>query len=193
MAHENSDGRAMYATTHQGQIMPLTALIFPLLVLCIFVLVEIADRWLTVAMLENALKSATRSATVQQLDYRRLAEGKVFLAASADCVNVTTAAALGGPCAAVITTADSYLRINLQGVRRLAGESSATAIAVAADSVLWTVRPQGGGCRYSDGQTLPHEATPLICAEMRPTVEGFVLGGSYQPRIIAADRLDVGQ
>ena len=193
MAHTDHDCRAICATTHQGQIMPLTALLFPLLVLCIFVVVEVADRWLTIAMLENALKSATRSATVRQLDYSRLAEGKVFLAASADCVDVTTATALGGPCAAVITTADSYLRINLQGVRRLAGESSTTAIAAAADSVRWTVRPQGGGCSYSSGQTLPHEATPLICAEMRPTVESFVLGGTYQPRITAADRLDVGQ
>ena len=193
MTHEKHNGRTICCTTHPGQIMPLTAIIFPVLVLFIFVMVEIADRWLTVAMLENALQSATRSATVQQLDYSRLAEGKAFLAASADCVNVTKAAAVGGPCEAVITTADSYLRINLQGVRRLAGANSATAITAAAHSVLWTVRPQGGGCSYSSGQTVPDEATPLICAEMRPTVEGFVLRGPYQPLIIAADRLDVGR
>lgn len=193
MTHEKHNSRAIYCPTHPGQIMPLTAIIFPLLVLFIFAMVEIADRWLTVAMLENALQSATRSATVQQLDYSGLAEGKVLLVAAADCVNVTIATAVGGPCEAVITTADSYLRINLQGVRRLAGTSSATAIAAAARSVLWTVRPQGGGCSYSSGQTVAHEAKPLICAEMRPLVEGFVLRGLYQPLIIAADRLDVGQ
>ena len=193
MKHEQHNGGAICCTTHQGQIMPLAAIIFPVLVLFIFVMVEVADRWLTVAMLENALQSATRSATVQQLDYSRLAEGKVRLAASADCINVTVATARGGPCEAVIRAADSYLQINLQGVRRLAGDSSATAIAAAAARVLWTVRPQGGGCHYSSGQTVRDEATPIICAEMRPLVEGFVLQGYYQPLIIAADRLDIGQ
>jgi Flp pilus assembly protein TadG len=176
----------------RGQIVPLTALILPVLLAFVLMAVEVAERWLEVAMVEDALQQASRSA-VQQLDYAAFARDEAGLRATGDCTGVTAAAAVHGPCAAVVAVADQFLRVNLRGVRGLQGASETAAIEAAAAAVKWTVRPNGGSCTFSNGKSVLPEPTPLICAELRPTLKGLVGWGDYRPLIIAADRLDVVQ
>lgn len=172
-----------------GQAVPLTAIVLPFLLAFTLLVVEVAERWLEVAMVEDALQQATRSA-VQSLDYAAFARGEAGLRAGQSCVAQTVAEAAGGPCAEVIAVADRFFRTNLRGVRGLAGESPAAAIEAVAAQVLWTVMPAGGSCTFSNGKTVPDNPTPLICAEVRPAMEGLVGWGVYTPMIIAADRLD---
>jgi hypothetical protein len=176
----------------RGQVVPLTALILPVLLAFVLLAVEVAERWLEVAMVEDALQQASRSA-VQQLDYSAFARGEAGLRATGDCTGVTAAQAIHGPCAAVVAVADQFLRVNLRGVRGLRGASETAAIEAAAAAVRWTVRPNGGSCSFSNGTSVLPEPTPLICAELRPTLKGLVGWGDYRPLIIAADRLDIVQ
>jgi Flp pilus assembly protein TadG len=183
---------ALFLYRCRGQIVPLTALILPVLLAFVLLAVEVAERWLEVAMVEDALQHATRSA-VQQLDYAAFARAEAGLRATGDCTGVTAAEAIHGPCAAVVAVADQFLRTNLRGVRGLQGASESAAIDVAAQAVRWTVLPNGGSCSFSNGTSVLPDTTPLICAELRPTLKGLVGWGDYRPLIIAADRLDVVQ
>jgi Flp pilus assembly protein TadG len=177
----------------RGQVVPLAALILPVLLAFVLLAVEVAERWLEVAMIEDALQQATRSA-VQQLDYSAFARNEAGLRASEACDAVTAAqAAQDGRCAAIVAVADQFLRTNLIGVRGLRGTSEADAIDAAAQAVRWTVLPNGGSCTFSNGTSVLPETTPLICAELRPTLKGIVGWGDYRPLITAADRLDVVQ
>jgi hypothetical protein len=127
---------------------------------------------------------------VQTIDYAPLAEGKDQIRATADCEHVTMAQAKGGPCEAVIAVADTFFRTNLLGVRGLVGADAVAARDAAAAQVRWSVYPQGGSCSYSSGKSVAYDTTPLICAEVRPTMRGIVGWGNYTPLIVAADRLD---
>jgi Flp pilus assembly protein TadG len=165
----------------RGQSAVLIALALPFLVAFALLVVEVSERWLEVAMVEDALQQATRSA-VQTFDYAALARGGDGMSASDSCVDITTGGA--GACRAVIAVADRFLRTNLTGVRGL-GEP----IDDLADRVRWTVLPQGGTCQYSTGAART-ETTPLICAEVRPQMRGLVGWGGFAPLITAADTLD---
>lgn len=167
-----------------GQIIPLAVIILPFLVLFTLLVIEVAERWLEVAMVEDALQQATRSA-VQHLDYAAFARGEIELRGGAACHSVTVAQAQGTACAAILEVAAELFRTNLTSVRGLvASPASVTA------QVRWTVLPTGGSCTYSNGVNVPTETTPLICAEVRPTMKGLVGWGTYAPLIIAADRLE---
>lgn len=172
-----------------GQAIPLTVLILPFLLAFTLLVVEVAERWLEVAMVEDALQQATRSA-VQSLDYAAFARGEAGLRAAEPCLAQTIAEAAGGPCAEVVAVADRFFRINLRGVRGLAGPSPEAAVEAVASQVAWTVVPSGGSCAFSNGKAVPSAPTPLICAEVHPTMRGLVGWGLYTPMIIAADRLD---
>jgi Flp pilus assembly protein TadG len=165
----------------RGQSAVLIALALPFLVAFILLVVEVAERWLEVAMVEDALQQATRSA-VQSLDYAAMAQNADGLRATADCTAVTRETA--GPCTGVIRIADQFLRTNLTGVRGL-GEPAEDLAA----RVRWTVRPSGGTCSFSGGGATT-ETTPLLCAEVRPVMTGIVGWGDYTPLITAADTLD---
>ncbi len=168
-----------------GQIVPLVAIMLPFLLAFTLLVIEVAERWLEVAMIEDALQQATRSA-VQQLDYRSFAtNGLQLRGGEQDCIALTLAQARasGRTCAAVLEVADRFLRTNLRGVRGLA-ESSEALVA----RVRWTVRPLDGGCSYSDGRAVVSAPQPLLCAEVRPLMRGLVGWGTYTPLIIAADR-----
>lgn len=165
----------------RGQALPIVVIILPFLVVFALFVVEVAERWLEVAMLEDALQQATRSA-VQTLDYAALARGENLLRAGEDCRRVTVDSA--GPCAEVVEVAARIFEINLTGIRGLA-ESPDDLIA----RVEWTVLPNGGTCTYTSSESVTH-ATPLICAEMRPVMRGIVGWGDYTPFITAADTLD---
>ncbi|PDW02597.1 TadE/TadG family type IV pilus assembly protein [Candidatus Viridilinea mediisalina] len=174
----------------RGQSLPLAALMMPVLVAFVLMAIEVSERWLQVAMIQDALQHATRSA-VQQLDYSAFARNEMGLRATGDCINVTTVGAAGGPCAAVIAVADQILRTNLRGVRGISGATPNAAIDAAAATVRWSVFPNGGTCSVG-GRTVssPAPDIPLICAEMRPVMTGIVGWGDFTPLIIAADVLD---
>lgn len=164
-----------------GQSVVLVALILPVILAFVLLVIEVAERRLEVAMIEDALQQATRSA-VQSLDYAALARDDDGLRATRDCLAVTSSHA--GPCQGVVAVADRFLRTNLTGVRGL-GESADTL----AERVHWTVFPHGGTCSFSNG-TYETQTTPLLCAEVRPVMTGLVGWGTYTPLITAADTLD---
>ena len=180
---------SLWRRKQRGQVIPLAALILPVLLAFTLLVVEVAERWLEVALVEDALQQATRSA-VQSLDYAAFARGEMGLRATAPCIRQTLAQATGGPCAALIIIADRFFRTNLRGVRGLAGRSPAEAIATVAAQVEWTVMPAGGSCTYRNGTQVPTDPAPLLCAEVHPTLQGAVGWGNYTPTIVAADRLD---
>lgn len=171
------------AVKSPGQSAVLVALILPFVVGFALLVVEVAERWLEVAMVEDALQQATRSA-VQLLDYGALARGDGGLRAAGDCRDVTWEAE--PRCRALLAIARRVLVTNLRGVRGLAEPPEALA-----DRVRWTVLPAGGTCRYSAPVAPPvSEPAPLICAEARPAMRGIVGWGLYRPLVIAADTLD---
>jgi hypothetical protein len=161
----------------------LIALVLPFLVAFILLVVEVSERWLEVAMVEDALQQATRSAA-QLLDYADLARGGAGMRAAGDCRAVAWGEAPG--CRALLGAARGVLVTNLTGVRGLDEAPEALA-----DRVRWTVLPAGGTCSYSHiSAPAVTETTPLICAEVRPRMRGIVGWGAYTPLVIAADTLD---
>ena len=165
-----------------GQSVVILALVLPFLLAFVLLVIEVSERWLEVAMVEDAMQQATRSA-VQSLDYAVMATGADGLRGiTRPCTGVTLSQA--GDCAPLIQVADRILRTNLMGVRGL-GESRDALSA----RVQWTVLPNGGTCAYRDGSART-ETTPMICAEVSPVMTGIVGWGSYTPLITAADTLD---
>jgi hypothetical protein len=161
----------------------IVALILPFLMAFTLLVVEVAERWLEVAIIEDALQQATRS-TVQLLDYTDLARGGGGLRASGDCRAVTWDAT--PRCRPLLSAARSLLITNLTGARGLDETPEQLA-----DRVRWTVLPAGGTCSYSSAATSAvTEVSPLICAEVRPQMRGIVGWGRYTPLIVAADTLD---
>lgn len=181
--------RSVFLAKARGQALVIAVLVLMAFIPFTLLVVEVAERWLEVVMVEDALQHATRSA-VQTIDYAPLAEGRDQIRATGVCERVSTAQARGGACEAVIEVADTFFRTNLLGVRGLVGASDAAARDAAAREVLWSVYPNGGSCAFSNGDAVAYEATPLICAEIRPTMRGIVGWGTYTPLIVAADRLD---
>jgi|GEM_PF-562501 len=167
----------------QGQSVVLVAVVLPFIISFTLLVVEVAERWLEVAMVEDALQQATRS-TVQLLDYAALARGDQSLRASAGCNAVAWD---DDPrCRALLAEARRLLVINLEGVRGLAEPPEALAA-----RVRWTVLPSGGTCRFSSAAAAPvSAATPLLCAEARPQMRGLVGWGVYRPLVVAADTVD---
>jgi hypothetical protein len=166
----------------RGQSAVIVALALPFLMAFTLLVVEVAERWLEVAMVEDALQQATRSA-VQTLDYEALARDEEGLRATAECRGVSTAAP--GACRELLEIADRYLQVNLAGVRGL--DEPLPAVAA---RVRWTVLPRGGTCAFSGSSRTVVAATPLLCAEVRPQMRGIVGWGAYAPLIVAADTID---
>jgi hypothetical protein len=174
----------MLRQTARGQSVVIVALVLPFLIGFTLLIVEVAERWLEVAMVEDALQQATRSA-VQSFDYADLARGQQRLRASDDCHRVT--ASQESPCRELLQVARSFLLVNLQHIRGLVDPP-----ATVADRVRWTVLPEGGTCSYSSGEVPPvTETAPLLCAEVRPTMRGVVGWGEFTPLVVAADTLDL--
>jgi Flp pilus assembly protein TadG len=174
---------AVFRAKARGQSAIFVAIMLPFLVAFTLLVVEVAERWLEVAMVEDALQQATRSA-VQLLDYSSLARGEEGLRATADCRNVTWNQQAA--CAPLLSVARQFLITNLASVRGL--DETPTELA---SRVRWTVLPNGGTCSYtSTAVTAVTETTPLICAEVRPVMRGIVGWGAYTPLVVAADTLD---
>lgn len=177
--------RAMDPRRAPGQTLVLVALTLPVLMAFVLLVVEAAERWMQVAMLEDALQQAARSA-VQTMDYAAFARNATSLRARTPCVQVRRSDAAAAPCRAVIEQATAYFGANLRGVRGLAEDPAALA-----DRVTWTVLPAGGTCRYSSAQVAPvTEPAPLLCAEVRPAMQGIVGWGQFTPLIVAGETLE---
>jgi hypothetical protein len=159
-----------------GQALPLVALMLPILTLFVLVVIELANLWLAVAKLEDALQQATRSA-VQQIDYAVLARNGQALRGNRVCQSVTIQAP--GQCAALVQIAHQFLLVNLQQAH-LGGVDPV----VLAANTRWTVLPQGGVCGSIS------TTTPLLCAEVQPVLRGLFGLGEVRPRIRAADTVD---
>ncbi|WP_322490139.1 TadE/TadG family type IV pilus assembly protein [Chloroflexus sp.] len=159
-----------------GQALPLLALILPVLVLFVMVVIELANLWLAVAVMEDALQQATRSA-VQQIEYAALARNGQALRGNRTCQAVTIHAP--SQCADIVKVAHQFLLVNMQATQ-LTGIDPAALSATA----RWTVLPQGGACAGVAS------ATPLLCAELQPTMRGLFGLGEVRPRIRAADTID---
>lgn len=155
--------------TEAGQSLLLLALILAFLTPFVFTVIEFSERQLEVAHMEDALQQATRSA-VQLLDYERLAHNRQHV----DEVR------------ALQTAKQAFVR-NLG-----AALGSAEDPETLAQRVTWRILPQGGSCRFSNGQTEVFDR-PAVCAEVRPTMTGFGLLGytPYRPLITAAATLDI--
>jgi hypothetical protein len=165
-----------------GQSAVIVALTLPFLMAFALLVVEVAERWLEVAMVEDALQQATRSA-VQTLDYEALARNEEGLRAAAECREVTIAAP--GPCRELLEIANRFFLVNLAGARGLDEPGQEVAA-----RVRWTVLPDGGSCTFAGTSRRVSEATPLLCAQVRPQMRGLVGWGAFSPLIIAADTID---
>lgn len=163
-----------------GQALPLMALIIPLVTALLIAVLEIGSFLMLRLQLTDALQHATR-ASVLQLDYAQLAGGSAVLRA-APCQAVTLDTA-PPECQALVATAASVLRRNLQQLRAV-GEADALV-----GTVRWTILPQGGVCSGLAAQAAGLQ--PMICAEL--TVDLRSPFGLREVRTVlrAADTLDV--
>jgi hypothetical protein len=177
----NRGGRQVKAR-EQGQSAIIIALALPFLMAFALMVIEVAERWLEVAMIEDALQQAARSA-VQRLDYADLAQNRGEMAATRDCRQVNWSQ--DSACRAILGEARRLLLINLGNVRGLAETPDALA-----ERVRWTVLPQGGSCTFRRSSRNVSERTPLLCAEVAPRMRGIVGWGTFTPLIAAAETLD---
>jgi hypothetical protein len=161
---------------YPGQALPLLALMLPALTLFTLVVIEVTNLWLEVALLEDALQQATRSA-VQQIDYAALARNDQTLRGSRTCRSVTVQQP--SQCAALVNVAHQFLLTNLRNASLVDRDPVTLATAV-----RWTVLPKGGTCANVT------TASPLLCAELQPTLRGLFGLGTITPRIRAADTID---
>lgn len=155
--------------TEQGQSLVFVALLLAFLTPFVFTIVEFSERQLEIAHMEDALQQATRSA-VQLFDYECLAH-------NSRRINEEHA---------VQTAKRTFVR-NLGTVLGRAEDPETLA-----QRVTWRILPQGGSCRFDNGQTITFDQ-PAVCAEVRPTLTGFGLLGyaPYRPLITAAATLDI--
>jgi len=181
--------RAVFRAKTRGQALIIAAIMLPFIIAFVLLVIEVSERWLEVALMEDALQQASRSA-VQVMDYAAMARNQEWLRGvpATGCAHVTQAEP--GACRAVVEVATTFLTTNLSSARGLAEGESVAAIA---RRVRWTILPNGGRCRYSNGAERTLVGQPLICAEVRPALRGIVGWGDYTPFISASDTLDAAR
>jgi len=185
--------RAVFGAKTPGQAVIIAAIALPFIVAFVLLVVEVSERWLEVAMLEDALQQASRSA-VQTLDYAAMArnENLVRGVPAGGCQDVSTKEP--GDCDAIVTIAATFFTANLANVRGIAtnatNPSDGDSVAEIVARTRWTILPRGGSCAYSNGASRTVPAQPLICAEVRPVMRGIVGWGAFTPLITASDTLD---
>jgi hypothetical protein len=167
-----------------GQSLVLVALMLPFLGALLMTAIELGERFLERAMLEDALQQAARSA-VQSFDYAAFAENAQRLTAEPESTVTGCADAAAGSARAV---GCAVLLRNIAGVRGL-GETPAQL----ADRVSWTIRPTGGSCSFPGGSPPVHSSAPLVCATVEPRMTGLLGWGVWTPQIDAAETLDAAQ
>jgi hypothetical protein len=144
--------------------------------------IEIGERYLQRAMLEDALRQAARSAA-QSFDYVGFAANDSRLAAEPQPAHVGCSGAPEGSARAV---GCAVLLRNLAGVSGLDETPAQLAARVA-----WTIHPAGGACAFPGGQPSVTASTPLVCASVQPRMAGMLGWGIWTPQIDAAETLDI--
>lgn len=174
----------MYRSQTQGQSAVLFAVILPFLVALLMTAIEVHERYLERALIEDALQQATRSAA-QRFDYRRFAAAE--LAFSAEPGGPTLQGCANAPAASTRAIACSVLIANLRGVRGLQETPEQTA-----ERVTWMIHQYGGTCTFPGDRQPYTSPEPMVCASLRPQMTGFGLLGSgvWEPQIDAIDVLD---
>lgn len=151
----------------RGQSLVLVALFLPLLIVLLLTGVDLAERQLQLALIQDAVQQAARSA-VQRFDYQAFAAGEQAL---------SPALVEQAGCAALST--------NLAGVRGLLDSPAQTA-----NQAVWTVLPRGGTCTFPHDRPPVSATTPLVCVTLRPQLRGWFGQGAWTPQIDAAATLD---
>ncbi len=151
---------------HQrGQSLVLIAIILTFLVPLILTSIEIGQRYLELARLEDALRQAARTA-VQTVRYEPFAGNTLSLADEQR----------------IRTIGRDALATNLTTSRRLHDGMTPDSTA---DLAQWTILPAGGTCWDT---TLTE---PAVCAEIVPVLDGLVFGyGEWRPRLRVTVDLD---
>lgn len=154
--------------SNEGQSMALIALILTVMAPFVFLSVEVTERYYEVAQIEDALQNAVRVG-VLEMQYEAFAGDRVALASDR----------------AVLKAKDAFIR-NLESVRGL-HDTPASVMS----QVRWTPLPDGGDCRFADGSRMTFDR-PALCAEVRPVLTGFGLGGwgNWRPLVKAGSALD---
>ncbi|NJM08080.1 hypothetical protein HC891_20665 [Candidatus Gracilibacteria bacterium] len=160
----------MYRSRKRGQSAILVALALPFLMAFTLMVVEVAERWLEVAMVEDALQQATRS-TVQRLDYADLAQNRGELAATRECRQVSWSQ--DSACRPLLSEARRLLLINLGAVRGLAESPEGLA-----DRVRWTVLPRGATASFAPASLTLVRQRPCSAPKSRPACAALSAGAS---------------
>ncbi|MEN9935030.1 MAG: hypothetical protein RLZZ387_1609 [Chloroflexota bacterium] len=168
---------------HTGQSLAIVALLLPFLGALLMTAIELTERAIERAMVEDALRQATRSAA-QTFDYAAFAADQQHLASEAAPTHTGCDDAPAGSARAV---GCAVLLRNLSGAQGL----EETPHDVAA-RVLWTIRPSGGSCTFPGGESVASTA-PLVCASVRPRLVGLLGWGSWTPQVDAAETVDTAE
>lgn len=169
------------ALRSSGQSLALVAVALPFIGALLMTAVELGERAVQRALVEDALRQAARSAA-QRFDYAAFAAGAGRIAAEPAA---THTGCDGAPEDSARAVGCSVLRRNLAGVRGLAETPDALAA-----RVVWTIHPDGGTCSFPGGEPPVSAAAPLVCATLRPRLGGLLGWGVWAPQIDAAEILD---
>ena len=155
---------------HSGQALVVFAILLPFLVIVLFGAIDTSSRQLQRAALEDALQAATRSA-LEQYAYDAFGSGTA---------SITDAAA-------VSTAARRFLEVNLANVKDLRQTP-----AQVAQSVQWTLLPNGGQCPSArpDRPRPPVTTSPTLCGVATIPLFGRWQTRAWDSRVDAVVSLD---
>lgn len=168
----------------EGQSLTLVALLLPFLGALLMTAIELGERTLQRAMVEDALRQATRSAA-QSFDYAAFAANTGRIASE---TGTRHTGCDGAPAASARAVGCRVLLSNLSTVRGLAETPEQLAARVS-----WTIYPNGGTCTFPNGQAPVIATTPLVCATLQPRLAGLLGWGNWTPQLDAAETLDTAQ
>ncbi|MEN9935951.1 MAG: hypothetical protein RLZZ387_2530 [Chloroflexota bacterium] len=172
----------------RGQTLPLTAIIMVFLIMLMTTGIEVHERVYQRNVVEDSLQQATRSAA-QTFDYAQFAANQNGFVVEGGAVTKTGCAS--APANSARAIACQVFIANLQGMARgLLETPEATA-----ERVAWTIYPGGSTqtCTFPAGRASVSSDRPLVCATLRPRMEGMLGWGEFSPQIDASEVLDRSQ
>jgi hypothetical protein len=168
----------------KGQSLAIVAIILPFLAALLLTAIELGERAVQRALIEDALSQATRSA-VQSFDYAAFAANDGRISAEP---NTAYNGCAGAPQHSARAVGCRVLISNLGSVRGL--EETPEQLAA---QVSWSIHPAGGTCTFPGGRPPVSATTPLVCATLQPRLAGLLGWGVWMPEIDAAETLDTAQ
>jgi hypothetical protein len=168
----------------KGQSLAIVAIILPFLAALLMTAIELGERSMQRALIEDALGQATRSAA-QSFDYAAFAANAGRISAEPGATHVGCS---GAPPQSARAVGCRVLIGNLGSVRGLAETPEQLAARVS-----WTIHPAGGSCTFPGGRPSVSASAPLVCATLRPRLAGLLGWGVWMPEIDAAETLDTAR